>query len=60
MIVGIRIRGESIVKWIEVDDDTLKPGDQVTVDGVEASVVVGSEQVRGSLNPEHLTNATVK
>ena len=59
MIIGVRKRGESRVRWIEVDDESLQAGDRVTVDGSEASVVVGPAQVRGEINPEFLTVANI-
>ena len=47
--IGVRLVGESRLRWVAAGDVDLEPGDQVLVDDQPATVVVAPNQLHGSI-----------
>lgn len=57
--IGVRIVGESVVRWLHDDDPGFRPGDRVLIDGVRALVVVAADQVVGSVPPGAFSDSRI-
>lgn len=60
MTIGVRILGESNIRWIASSDSRFRAGDRVSIDGVPASIVIAADQMTGMLPIDSIVDATIE